>query len=114
MYNLDYITTQTKTEIVESLEYDINKFDKEDINNIFYLYNEDLEVLRAIASNHNTSFEILLTLASMDNEDIFSSLLDNIYIVKYKSIIKYIMEESKSGINQYLAYRIITEMEKYI
>lgn len=114
MYNLDYITTQTREEIIESLEYDINKFDKEDIKNIFNLYNEDLDILRVIATNYNTDFDILLILASMDNEDIFSSLLDNIYIVKYKSIISYIMEESKSGINQYLAYRIIIDMDKYL
>lgn len=114
MYNIDYITSLTREEVISDLKYDINKFDNEDLENLYELWIEEKEILCGIAGNHNTDFSILMSLASMEDEDIFTSLLENEHIWKYRAIAKFILETTKSKVNQYLAYRLLKEIEQYI
>ena len=114
MYNLDYITTQTRREILDSLKYDINKYDSTDLDILHQLYNNDKEVVLLIAENSNTSFETLMCIASFDDEDYFTSLLNNCNIYKYKCILEYINNTSNLIINLHISSRMIKKLEEYI
>lgn len=114
MFNLDYITTQTRLEVLDSLKYDINKYDENDLDNLHKLYENDEEVISLIAENFYCSFATLFSIASENNENYFTSLLNNINIVNYKSIIKYIIDTSESVVNIHIATRLIEKLEEYI
>ena len=114
MFNLDYITTQTRLEVLESLKYDINKYDSIDLDNLYKLYENDEEIVCLIAENFYCSFSTLFCITSSNNENYFTSLLNNINIVNYKSILRYIRETSESIVNKHISARIIERLEEYI